>query len=154
MFLHRRAAFRSSPLALLLLLAPLGCGPGRTPDAPVDATYSVRGEVAKLPTEGSNEIWIHHEAIPDFRNERGETVGMESMTMPFPLGAEVALGDLATGDRVAFDFEVRWKGRGRPLAVTRIERLPAGTRLAFDEPEAEVAADDEAPGQAEPSIPK
>lgn len=141
-------------LLALLLLAPLGCGPSPAPDAPPDATYTVRGEIAKLPTEGSNEVWIHHEAIPDFRDQKGETVGMESMTMPFPLGPQVAAGELAMGERVTFDFEVRWAGRGRPLAVTRIEPLTKGTKLAFDPPEADDAGGDATSDQVEESIPK
>lgn len=140
-------------LALPLLLA-LACGAREAAVTPPDATYSVRGEIAKLPSDASSELWIHHEAIPDFRNDKGETVGMESMTMPFPVGTGVSLDGLATGDRISFDFEVRWQGRGRPLAITRIERLPEGTRLAFDPPPAEEANGDEAPTHAGASIPQ
>jgi len=40
------------------------------PAAGPDATYAVRGEIVRLPAEGSREIWIRHEPIPDFK-ERG-----------------------------------------------------------------------------------
>lgn len=140
-------------LALPLLLA-LACGAPEAAVTPPDATYSVRGEIAKLPADASSELWIHHEAIPDFRNDKGATVGMDSMTMPFPVGAGVSLDGLAAGDRISFDFEVRWQGRGRPLAITRIERLPEGTRLAFDPPPAEEVNGDETPSQAGARIPQ
>ncbi len=123
-------------LAALVALLVGGCSPSPVPSAAPDATYSVRGEIARLPTESSPELWIHHEAIAGFRDERGETVGMDSMIMPFPLTPGVAIDGLAPGDRIAFDFEVRWRGAGRPLAITRLELLPEGALLDFDEPAA------------------
>jgi len=140
-------------LALPLLLATACAQPEATVPPP-DATYSVRGEIAKMPGGASSELWIQHEAIPDFRNDKGETVGMESMTMPFPVGAGVSLEGLAPGDRVAFDFEVRWQGSGRPLAITKIERLPDGTRLGFDPAPAEETDENVTPDQAGGRIPQ
>ncbi len=120
-------------LGLLSLLAA-ACGP-QTPPAPLaaDGTYRVRGEIARLPAAGGREVYIRHEAIPEFRDEQGATVGMDSMTMPFPAAAGVALDGLAVGARGTFTFEVRWRA-APPLALTVWEPLPPGTRLAFDPP--------------------
>jgi Cu/Ag efflux protein CusF len=124
-------------LGFALLLAA-ACGPGASAPpaaAAADGTYHARGEIVRLPAAGTREIWIEHESIPDFRNEAGATVGMDSMTMPFPAAEGVPLDGLAAGDRVAFDFEVRWKSEPR-LSLTRWEKLPVGTRLEFDPPPA------------------
>lgn len=89
--------------------------------------YEVRGELIRLPV-GDRPMQIRHEAIPNFRNMQGEVVGMDAMTMPFPVAPGVSLDGLAVGDRVRFDFEVRWGGRP-PYQIVRIEKLPEGTVL-------------------------
>lgn len=134
----KRLALPSTAACLLVgLLGLLACRAG-APDASAapDGTYRVRGEIARLPAAGSREVGIHHEAIPDFRDEKGNQVGMDSMTMPFLAAPEVALDGIAAGDRVEFEFEVRWKG-ARPILLTGLHKLPAGTRLAFDPADAE-----------------
>jgi Cu/Ag efflux protein CusF len=114
------------------LVALAACGDGAPPPPPAgDADYEARGEIARLPDASSPEIWIRHEAIPDFRDAQGEVVGMESMTMPFKLAPGVAVGDLAPGDRVSFRLEMRWGDRAA-ASVARIEKLPDGTRLAWE----------------------
>ncbi len=152
----------------LAALAALGaslaaCSPAPAPQEPPDATYAVRGEIARLPDGGAGEVWIRHEAIPSFKNDKGAEVGMDSMTMPFPLAPGVSLDGFSAGDRIRFEFEVRWRGEGRPMAITRLERLPDGTRLGFDPPAGESEEEgqpegaeelaDEAPGGGS-SIPK
>jgi len=123
---------RTAALAVAALLLMLtSCGRTESPAAAGDADYEVRGEIAKLPDATSPQIWIRHEAIPDFRNEEGEVVGMESMTMPFDVASGVALGDLAPADRIAFRLEMRWGGRAA-ATVARIEELPDGSRLAWE----------------------
>jgi hypothetical protein len=141
---------RTVGLGLLSILAA-ACGP-QAPAAP-DGTYLVRGEIARLPAAGSREVGIRHEAIPDFRDEKGSTVGMDSMTMPFPAAAGVELGGLAVGDRGTFTFEVRWRGTP-PLVLTRWEPLPAGTRLSFDPPDAAAPGADQGGEPGAASIPK
>jgi Cu/Ag efflux protein CusF len=122
--------------AACLVLGLLACRAGapETSAAP-DATYRVRGEIVRMPAAGSREIGIHHEAIPDFKDEKGKLVGMDSMTMPFLAAPQVALGGFAVGDRVEFEFEVRWRG-ARPILLVRLQKLATGTRLAFDPEEA------------------
>ncbi len=132
----------------LLLLAAAGCA--REPAAPPES-YRVRGMVRQLPVPDAarGDVLIRHEAIPSFKNADGEVVGMDSMSMPFPL-ADVALAaGIEVGDRIEMYFEVDWQG-GNPLKVTAIEKLPEGTRLAFEA--AETEPDAEAPAAAEPEV--
>ncbi|WP_428386589.1 copper-binding protein [Mucisphaera sp.] len=111
-----------------------GCGESTdapAPEAPavtdrVD-TYTVRGQVVALPTPGNANMQIAHEAIPDFKNKAGEAVGMATMTMPFPVPADLPLEGVEPGDPVEVDFSVSWN----PVAyvITRITELPADTEL-------------------------
>lgn len=111
-------------LASGLLLT--GCGgeqadpfEGRDPDQ----SYSTRGEVTRLP-DARGDLRIHHEAIPEFVNIDGETVGMGAMEMEFPhLAPEVSLGGRQVGDIVSFDFDVYWDDLGPEWRITRLERL-------------------------------
>lgn len=123
-------------LALVAIASTPGCAPPSKPatDSPADATYTVRAEIVRLPAAPDGELYLRHESIPDFRDSKGETVGMASMTMPFGAPAELDLTGLAAGDRVEATFEVRWNAPRMPLRVTRCNRLPAGTALEFDAP--------------------
>ncbi|MCP3964362.1 MAG: copper-binding protein [bacterium] len=129
-------------LAVAALASLAGCGGGE-PEKPADR-YKVRGVVSQLPVpERSNrELFVHHEEVPGFKNIDGEVVGMDSMTMGFPL-ADTELPDgLAVGDKIEMEFEVRWSG-GDPLAITALEKLPAETRLSFEADEEEGGGDDD-----------
>ena len=81
-------------LPLGILLACGGGGDAASEDDTAADAYTVRGIIEKLPqTEGHDKsLYIRHAPIPDYRNERGETVGMQAMTMPFPLADGVSLG--------------------------------------------------------------
>lgn len=127
------------PTACLALLA-LACGPTAesAPPAAADA-YVVRAEIVRLPAAPGGELRLHHESIPDFRDSKGETVGMMSMTMPFTAADPVDLSGLSAGDRVQVAFEITWEPKPS-LLVTRLEPLPQGTRLEFDPPEPEPSA--------------
>lgn len=100
-------------------------------------TYSVKGRVAQMPTAESplSEFMIHHEAIPDFVNAKGEASGMKEMTMPFPLGEGVSTEGLSVGDAVAFTFNVDWTtDDGTPAYyITKIEPLAEGETLNISE---------------------
>jgi Cu/Ag efflux protein CusF len=91
------------------------------------ATYTVRGVVVALPTD-TEPMRVRHEAIPNFRSMAGEVVGMDAMTMPFPLGDGVAVEGLAVDDKVELTFVVTWVGQ-RPWHVTAIDRLDPETPL-------------------------
>jgi Cu/Ag efflux protein CusF len=123
-----RSRFTLVPLVALALATACAGGEASAPDG----RHTVRGEIVRLPDPPGAELYVRHESIPDFRDLSGKRVGMSSMTMPFALDPGVDLAGLAAGDRVEMEFEVRWKASERPLRITRLERLPAGTRLEFD----------------------
>lgn len=108
------------------LLVAVACGDDdhRTPTSPADQTYTVEGQVERLPREGAQirEISIAHEAIPTFVDREGAQVGMEAMTMQFEVAPAVSLDGVAPGDRVRFTFEVRWNARPM-LYVTELNAL-------------------------------
>lgn len=121
--------------ALGLLTVSVGCSgtsesdPQATESAVVQ-TYHVEGILTQLPSAPGRELMIRHVAIPDFVAASGDTVGMNSMTMGFPVADDSLLEGFAPGDSVRFIFEVRWGGE-KPLRLTALERLPAGTELEF-----------------------
>jgi len=123
-------------VAAVVALTALGCGGSST--APPDATYTVRAEIVSPPGASSRDLYLHHEAVSDFRNVAGAVVGMESMTMPFAAAPGLDLSRISPGDRATVTFEVRWSGP-KPLLVTNLAPLPAGTRLSFDPPDQPVA---------------
>ena len=105
----------------------------KRPPAPApENVYSVRGRITSLPVLGdaTTSLAIRHEAIPGYRDPKGDRVGMESMEMPFTPAKGVSLEGLAVGDPVEFVWEVRW---APPLfsRVTRIAKLPGDTALNF-----------------------
>ncbi len=140
---HIERRFRFFPLvfltalpALFLALSLTGCQPAAKETAtPVEPAlqvheYQVRGLVVAVGS-GGRELQIHHEPVPDFVGIDGAPEPMDAMTMPFPVpDASIAQG-IAAGDRVSFTFRVEWDGK-HPLAVTRLEKLPAETRLSFE----------------------
>jgi Cu/Ag efflux protein CusF len=96
--------------------------------APAVQRYEARGVVSRLPTESAPALYVRHETIPDFVGMDGEVVGMDSMTMPFPLADGVDLAGIEPGDKVAFTLEVEWEG-DLPYRISRIEELPPDTAL-------------------------
>lgn len=116
----------------VLVLSLFACGKTATP-TPADQTYLVRGEIARLPEAGAAqpELWLRHEAIPDFTTDDGKRVGMDAMTMPFGVAAGLDLRGFAVGDKVRFTLEVRWQDLRQPTAITRLEKLPPETPLTL-----------------------
>lgn len=125
-------------LAAMLVLLLVGCGErdgtdasnGNDPydeDAPLEMTYYVRGIVIELPSE-RGDLVIRHESIPEFMNIKGEIVGMSSMQMSFPLGAEASLEGIVVGDKVQFVFEVDW---APSYFIVEISTLAPETELDF-----------------------
>lgn len=90
-------------------------------------SYEARGVVRGV-TDGDGatrrEILIAHEEIPGFVSSTGETVGMQAMTMPFPVAEGVEVGDLEIGDRIRFRFVVDWDASPY-YQVVEIEELAA-----------------------------
>ncbi len=97
------------------------------------ATYVVRGEITGLPDADNptSSLMIRHEAIPDFVDAQGKTVGMDTMTMPFPPAAELDLSPFSVGDQVAVTFVVTWGAGHNGWEATQLTTLPADTPLDF-----------------------
>jgi hypothetical protein len=95
-------------------------------------TYRTRGEVSRVEGTGANaRVSIVHEHIPTFKDRDGKVVGMESMEMIFGYAPAIANVSLGQGDKIAFDFDVRWSDTP-PLLITRIEKLPSDTALTLN----------------------
>lgn len=78
-------------------------------DARADQVFSftVKGVVKGLPGNGlaKNEILVKHEAIPTYRDEAGNMVGMHPMTMGFYLSEKVSAEGLHVGDSIEMVVE-------------------------------------------------
>lgn len=141
----RRIARSVAVAALCLMLAHCDSesdhAPGaddhaEKPDARVH-TYTVRGRIDRFAPADHPDgaVYIRHEAIPDFVNPQGEVVGMQAMTMPFPVDPSASMDNLAEGDPVEFTFELNWApgpDKRGPYRITEITKLPADTALNFD----------------------
>lgn len=126
-------------MAVTLTLA--SCKEGK-PSAPAaEATsirvdrYVVRGQVAMLPDPAnpSAEFQVRHEAIPQFVGPEGK-LGMDTMTMPFPLADGLSLESVKVGDKIELTFDVDYDTTQRsPVAyrATEVKALPAETTLDF-----------------------
>ena len=164
---------RSWPVALLgVLLAPFALAtltaceespePGGTPIRtaappvkPPSAVYTVRGTVEQLPIEGEpqTEFRVHHEAIDNFKNASGLVVGMNAMSMPFPLGPGVKLDGVAVGDLVELTFAIWWDETAPEYHVTRLRKLTPDTRLEFREARPDLSAEQPRPPSGAPVAP-
>ena len=134
---------RRVPVALVAAVLLAACGGGTADEAAADGaetvaiqTYEVRGVVVRLldPERPLAGITIRHVAIEDFVSIDGEVVGMDSMSMGFPVSEGVDLAGIEEGDPVAFTLEVEWDGQP-PYRISRLAELPAGTGLDLGETE-------------------
>jgi Cu/Ag efflux protein CusF len=117
------------------------------PLPPADATYTTRGVVRELPPQPGADMVVHHEAIAEFVDRKGERAGMDSMTMPFSVAPVVDLSGIERDSKVEMTFEVRWKDAH--LRIVRLTELPAETELDFGG--GAVTGDLPAPAAATPS---
>jgi Cu/Ag efflux protein CusF len=135
--MQRSPLLLAMPLALVLFTA---CGrdapdePSESPAAPAvnSDVYIVRGEVAALPASGDTTygFQVRHEAIDDFRAADGTVLGMDAMTMQFPVYDPRLLEGVAVGDKVELTYEVNW--HGEPIQrVSALRKLPSDTVLEF-----------------------
>lgn len=116
-------------------------GTAAAPESPA-FSYTVRGKVVTIPSADRpmDDLSIHHEAIPDFKNRDGVvfentttgTLGMKSMVMPFPVDDSVSLDEIEVGDIIEFTFLTVWGEDYPDYKVTAIRKLPADTELNFE----------------------
>ena len=117
--------FSISLAALLLLISGFiaaGCGNSRSSD------YEVRGVVLSV---SEKSIDLLHEAIHNFRNQEGETVGMDVMAMTFGVRDNVSVNNITAGDKVYVKFNVNWSRNPR-LMITSIRALEPDVKLQLD----------------------
>jgi hypothetical protein len=146
--MRSRRAFPPWLAAALLVLSLSACKGGRERAASPDTrVYTVRGQVLQVPAaeRPGTELFIQHEAIPDFVDGKGDTVGMESMAMPFTPAPGLSLDSIRPGDKIRFELSVDWPDNR--IEVTRISRLPSDARLDFE-------ADSASPGSGSASPPR
>jgi Cu/Ag efflux protein CusF len=96
------------------------------PAATEARSYTVRGQIQRLPSPPRNIALIEHEEIPDLYNRAGEQVGMAAMTMDFPLGPGVSLDGYEVGDKVEMVMVVDWDPG---YYIQEIRKLPPETEL-------------------------
>ncbi|HJX29499.1 MAG TPA: copper-binding protein [Thermoanaerobaculia bacterium] len=120
------------PLLLLPLLCLLAAGCSSEGDEASGQHYTVRGQVKQLPDSRNpgTGLYVTHEAIDDWVGRSGEVEGMDSMTMPFPVDADVSLEGIEPNDAIEFELHVDWEA-DLPIEITSIRELPPGTRLVF-----------------------
>lgn len=123
-----------------------GCGGGseqqqsKTDPGVTGVDYTTRGVVAQLPipAEPGTEFFVRHEAIPDFRASLPDgALGMNAMTMPFPIAEDVSLDGLEIGDKITLTFRVDYDaktGAIKQYRATSFSELPADTVLTLSEP--------------------
>lgn len=115
-------------MTLALLLTTSACGKKST--SKERRAYTVRGELAQPPAPNATEIYIHHEAMPDFVNAFGEKSGMKSMSMGFAVDS-VSIEGLAAGDKLEIAFVTDWDQKPA-LRLTKLTKLPPDTALVLD----------------------
>ena len=116
-----RGAVTAALAAAVLLVG--GCAPEEEPDG---RRYDVVGVVRGLEVDDEvTRLRVEHEAIPDFVDIDGETVGMDAMTMTLTVWRGVVLPEsLADGDPVRFQLDVDWTRTPTGMIVA-LEVLPA-----------------------------
>ena len=117
---------------LVLLCGVLGVLGCKGQHAGGGQTYKVRAKVVQLPVPNSpaSGLYLSHEAIDRFVDRDGKVVGMDPMTMSFPIAEDVSLDGLRTGDVVEFELHVDWKANPE-VEITGLRELPADTKLSF-----------------------
>ncbi|MES1241677.1 MAG: copper-binding protein [Acidobacteriota bacterium] len=122
-----------APAVLFLILCALGTLAGcAAKDSGSGRTYTTRGQVIQLPDPANpgTGLTLNHEAIDQFVDRQGELVGMDPMSMPFPVAKGVSLEGIQVSDIVELKLHVDWSAE--PAAeITEIRELPAGTKLDF-----------------------
>lgn len=114
-------------LLLSVFMMPFACAP-----QPMAQRYSARGMIVSVEegTGGGSRVSILHEAIPDFKNQAGQKVGMEPMVMTFAADQTIRTEGFQPRAKIQFLFEVHWQGSDR-LILKEIQSLDDQTPLEF-----------------------
>lgn len=129
------ASVRRPALAALLAVSAAALVPGCRDRGGADAAavrvYTIRAEVVGVPPPdaGPRRLVVRHEAVDDFVDASGATVGMGSMVMPLDVAPSVALDGVRAGDVVELRLAAGWSPP--LLRIDAIRKLPAGTALEF-----------------------
>jgi Cu/Ag efflux protein CusF len=121
-----REALKSSLiLVCLAALLAAGCRPQR------GQNYTVRAEVAELPSDANGHLFVlHHEAIDGFVTRDGKAEGMDSMTMPFLVAKNVPLTEIRPGDKVEVLLHVDWQA-DRAVEIIGLRKHSPDLHLEF-----------------------
>jgi hypothetical protein len=121
---------RTIPLLALLAIPGLTACQSKNPES--GRIYTVRAQVVGLPDPANpgTGLTLNHEAIDEFVDRSGEVVGMDPMSMPFPVAEGVSLDGIEVGDVVEVELRVDWGGDPE-VAITGVRELPRGTKLDF-----------------------
>jgi Cu/Ag efflux protein CusF len=121
-----REALKSSLiLVCLAVLLAAGCRPQR------GQNYTVRAEVAELPSDANGHLFVlHHEAIDGFVTRDGKAEGMDSMTMPFLVAKNVPLTEIRPGDKVEVLLHVDWQA-DRAVEIIGLRKHSPDLHLEF-----------------------
>lgn len=95
--------------------------------------YHARGVVKEITGGGSQlSASILHEAIPHFEGRDGKQAEMPSMTMDFGVADDMPRALFGQGQKIAFDFEVRWSQRPA-MRIVKAEALSPETELHVED---------------------
>jgi Cu/Ag efflux protein CusF len=96
------------------------------PPALPEHRYTVAAEIIRVsaPDSPRREVVLQHEAVPEFVDIDGKKVGMEAMTMPFPVAPGVDLSAFQASDAVRATFVVRFHG-SPAYEVIQLEKNPS-----------------------------
>ena len=117
-------------LALLPLLAA-GCG-GKGEEKAGGNTYTIRARVVALPTPNEG-LYLEHEPIDNYVARSGKVEGMDSMSMPFPVGKDVSLEGIQPNDIVEVQLHIDWDAEDHQVEILAVRELPPDTKLHFGE---------------------
>jgi len=114
--------------AVLLLI--LGIVMSCTGSSDSGRTYTTRGQVVQLPDPTNPGLTLNHEAVDQFMDRQGEIVGMDPMSMSYPVAKSLSLEGIQVGDVVEFKWHVDWNTEPA-VEIVEVHKLPAGTKLDF-----------------------
>lgn len=118
-------------IASLCCMPLLGC---HKQEAAPAATHTVQGVVKMWPAiaqpGNGKTVVVLHQAIPQFKDQEGNVVGMMAMPMPFTLAKGLDVAGISVGSKVEFTFGVFWKDPN-PTRILAIKKLPDDTQIKY-----------------------